>query len=274
MIAGLTSVAELWRETYQRIEFQKPSPAFVERLIGKIALPIAQHHLDSTLTFSLRGALQLILMGEDLDAAGRLLSTMSAHSERIAGEVIADQGDPMLFGTEALVWLAAARTMQAAAAPDRALLVLAAETTLARLRARKNIPVAGLARLQFAAYAALLSGDLDLFRRTMGLRKHVGHLPRQWALLQSIATAATQAEQAGKPLIRCGDSQVQAEFMAMFQLHRQPSNQHVAAELGQEGLLAGGQLGGYVYAWIYLQSFAPAASMQSDWHNLDELLIG
>lgn len=276
-IAGLRSVAELWRETYQRIEFQKPDAAFVERLIHQVAQPIAQNNMRSTLVFSVRGALQLLLMDEDREVADRLLSTISAHCERIASEVVADEGDPILFGTESLVWLAAARTMAAAAAPDRTMLCLAAESTITRLGAlakRKHLHPEGLTRLLYAAYAALLSGDLDLLQRSVTVRKNIPHLPQQWALLQSIAAAGRQSELAGAPLIRCDDPKVHAGFMTMFQLHRQPSNQHVEAELGREGLLAGGQSGGYLYAWIFLQSFAPDASAQSNWPSLRELLIG
>jgi hypothetical protein len=277
MIAGLNSVRGLWRETYKRVEFQKPSAAFVERLIGKIALPITQHQLDSTLDFSLRGALQLLLMDEDREAAHGLLSAMNEHSVRIVEEVLADQRDPMLFGTEALVWLAAARTMAVAEAPDRALLRVAAESTVARFSAlgkRKSIAPAGLARIQFAAYAALLAGELELFRVVLSLRSSMAHLPQQWTLLQMIAETAGQSEHEGRPVIRCSAPHAHERFLRMFQLHRHPSNQHVQAELGAEGLLAGGQLGGYVYTWMYLQCFAPAPSLRSDWSMLRELLIG
>ncbi len=277
MIAGLTSVQSEWRDALARIEFQGPDAAFVDRLVGNIALPISHHVVASTLYFSLSGALQFFVTGEGADLADRLLGAMCEHSERIAAEVIADPGDPILFRTDALVWLAAARSMSAAAAPDRALLTLAAEATLARFTAfgkRKNIHVAGLFQLQFAAYAALLSGNLALFRQVMSLRASIAVLPRQWSLLQSIAARAQQSEHAGASIIRCADAHVHAQFMALFQLHRFPSNQHVEAELGREGLLAGGQLGGYVYAWIYLQSFGPLAVVRSDWNVLRDLLTG
>lgn len=275
MIAGLSSVRSEWDRALARIEFQKPDAAFVERLVGKIAGPVCGHYLRSTLYFSLGGALQLLVTGEDPDQAERLLGAMCDHGERIAAEVVATAGDPLLFDTESLVWLAAARGMRQAAAPDRSLLMLAAEQTLARFTAlgkRRNIHAAGLYQLQFAAYAALLSGDMALLRKVVGLRGSIAILPRHWSLLQAIAARAEQSAHAGAGIIRCTDAQVHAQFMAMFQLHRFPSNQHVEAELGREGLLAGGQLGGYVYAWIYLQSFAPAVVVQSDWAGLRGLL--
>jgi len=276
MINGLTSLRAVWDEAFARVGFEKPGATFVDTLERGLDGPLGAM-LDTHANFSLGCALRLLLLDEDPQHAVRLLAAMNRNRERMLAELLRADTDPGLLPAQAIVWLAAASTMQDAAAPDRTLLTLVARTIAERLEAsskRKHLHVAALFRLQFAAYAALLSGDLALLRRVLAVRKTVAIIPQQWSMLQLIAKTAKEQPLAGVGVLRCEDPEVHRQFMQMFQLHRHPSNRHVAAEMGEESLLAGGQLGGYVYAWIYLQTFAPQPTLHSDWATLRELLIG
>ena len=65
-----------------------------------------------------------------------------------------------------------------------------------------------------------------------------------------------------------------AEFVAMFQAHRYPFARQASEYFAEEPWLGGTLLGSYVCVWIYLQTFAPQPTLQSDWPTLRELLIG
>lgn len=276
MIEGLTSLQSIWTDALAGIELSGPGPEFVARLEDGLDGPLGQM-LETHANFSVRISLRLLLLEKELPFADRLLAAMNRNRERIVAELLRTDTDPSLIPAEAGLWLAAATTMQMAAAPDRKLLALTARSVAERLESlgkRKNMHAAALSRLQVAAYAALLSGDLEMLRRVLAVRKTIAIIPKQWTLLQRIARTATADDVNGVVVLRCSDTDTRAEFMAMFQAHRYPFARQASEYFAEEPWLGGTLLGSYVCAWIYLQTFAPQPTLQSDWPTLRELLIG
>jgi len=275
-IAGgeLASVAPLWQHAFQRVEFELPSETFERKLAaacgGNGALPV-----DTASTFALRAAIQVHVADGELDRAARLAGAITGHAEAIVEAASKPDGDVSLLPIDAWLHLAIAESLANAASPRPSHLQALAAFVVDRIAPlkRKNLHMAFLLRLHTAVYAAVLAGDLGLLRRVLLLRSTDATMPRQWMLLQAIAKHGKIEAHQGN-FLRVDVPEIRTEFLRVFQAQRMPYLAQFEAALPGDRWLGGPLVGSYVYTWIWLQTFAPEPTVQSDWNTLRELMIG
>lgn len=277
LLAGgeLASVASMWQDALRRVEFELPSETFERKLAaacgGNGALPV-----DAASTFALRAAIQVHVVGNDSDRAERLSGAITGHADEIVETASKSDGDVSLLPIDAWLHLEIAESLASAAVPRRLHLKALGTFVVDRISSlkRRNLHMAYQLRLHTAAYAAVLAGDLELLRRVLALRATDASVPRQWTLLHAIAKHGRIKTRAQGDFLRVDAPEVRNQFLHLFQAQRLPYLAQFEAALPGERWFGGALIGSYVYSWIWLQTFAPEPTVQTDWNTLRELMVG